>query len=338
MVAMIGLIGGFATPSLLQLNTQHTTPLFACLLVQQIGASFVGRRNGQWVFPLLALIAVQIYAGVWIFVHWSPEQAPLMGGILVAAVASYLLAVSTTPNESRSVSAIQDITSVNATNSWWAVVPAIVLSAILVSRADLDWTNLCFHGTLLIGIIAFARLRESYFALYPIAAGLSVLTLFVKLLQFDPSTVSDFDEKLRWGTMGLSVVIALGCVIACRRSRMAVAWATVSSLALIALSAIPHLMLNHPEGAIRWVWISGILVGIAAVATTLTNYGRPGLVNGDMATAHWLTALAVTALVAVSVLIQFRDLSMYSYAVGAGLVLVVVAGLTYVWKLYVTAN
>ena len=50
MVAVVGLIGGFATPAILQVNADFTTPLFLCLVAQQFGTSLAGRRHGQWWF------------------------------------------------------------------------------------------------------------------------------------------------------------------------------------------------------------------------------------------------------------------------------------------------
>lgn len=339
MVAMIGLIGGFATPALLRLDTQHTTPLFICLVAQQIGISLVGRRSQQTVLAILALIAVQVYAAIWIFWFWSPNQATLLGGVLLAAVACFCLAFP--PSEDSPTHTLESRWSSNAftlADPWWAALPALVLSAVLFSRGEWSWTNLALHSTLLVGVMVFSRLREPFFGLFPCAAGVSIASLIVRLGLMGSPAEREADVLSMWGTGTLALVIGFGSVAAMQGSRVAKNWSQVASWSLAALAVLPHLAVSNLTTSPIWLWIASGVAVVAAVAAVITNYRRSQLADGDSATLSFLTAFSITALLAVALGIRFGDLSLYWFAVGCGAVLFAVAGLTFRWRLYATGS
>jgi len=86
-IAVLGLIGGFGTPALLSTGENRPIPLFAYLLLLNIGLAWVAIRK-QWpVLTLLTLALTTIYQWGWVVTFLSSSQLSLGMGIFVAFAA-----------------------------------------------------------------------------------------------------------------------------------------------------------------------------------------------------------------------------------------------------------
>src|SRR5262249_56397059 len=54
-IAVLGLLGGFATPALLSTGENRPIPLFAYLLMLNVGLAWVARRQRWWMLSTLTL-------------------------------------------------------------------------------------------------------------------------------------------------------------------------------------------------------------------------------------------------------------------------------------------
>ena len=94
-IAVLGLLGGFATPALLSTGENRPIPLFAYLLLLNVGLAWVA-YNKRWpALTWLTMILTTVYQWGWVFRFLDQNSLPLAMGIFlvfpVAAVGSLLL-------------------------------------------------------------------------------------------------------------------------------------------------------------------------------------------------------------------------------------------------------
>src|SRR4030095_2620570 len=66
-IAVLGLLGGFSTPILLSTGENRPIPLFAYLLLLNVGLAWVAYRKTWPILTVLTLIFTTIYQWGWVF-------------------------------------------------------------------------------------------------------------------------------------------------------------------------------------------------------------------------------------------------------------------------------
>lgn len=90
-IAVLGLVGGFATPALLSTGENRPVPLFAYLLLLNAGLAWVASRKKWPVLTVLTLVFTAIYQWGWVHRFLSASQLSLaMGIFLVFSIASFI--------------------------------------------------------------------------------------------------------------------------------------------------------------------------------------------------------------------------------------------------------
>jgi hypothetical protein len=94
-IAVLGLLGGFATPILLSTGENRPIPLFAYLLLLNIGLAWVAYTKGWPILTWLTLAFTVVYQWGWVFKFLDVSSLPLAMGIFlvfpVAAVAGMIV-------------------------------------------------------------------------------------------------------------------------------------------------------------------------------------------------------------------------------------------------------
>src|SRR5262249_10319182 len=90
-IAVLGLLGGFATPILLSTGENRPVPLFAYLLLLNIGLAWVATRTRWSLLTILTLVFTTIYQWGWVIRFLTASQLSLaMGIFLVFAVTGFI--------------------------------------------------------------------------------------------------------------------------------------------------------------------------------------------------------------------------------------------------------
>ena len=90
-IAVLGLLGGFATPALLSTGENRPIPLFAYLLLLNIGLAWVASRKRWSVLTICTLVFTTLYQWGWVVSFLSAGQLPLAMGIFtVFAVTGFV--------------------------------------------------------------------------------------------------------------------------------------------------------------------------------------------------------------------------------------------------------
>jgi hypothetical protein len=89
-IALLGLLGGFATPALLSTGENRPIPLFSYLLVLNVGLAWVARARGWPLLTGLSLVLTTLYQWAWVFKFLDAPQVPLAAMIFLALPAASL--------------------------------------------------------------------------------------------------------------------------------------------------------------------------------------------------------------------------------------------------------
>jgi Predicted membrane protein (DUF2339) len=94
-IAVLGLLGGFATPALLSTGENRPVPLFAYLLLLNVGLAWVAYSRGWPLLTWLTLVFTVLYQWGWVFKFLDASSLPLAMGIFlifpVSAIAGLTL-------------------------------------------------------------------------------------------------------------------------------------------------------------------------------------------------------------------------------------------------------
>ena len=90
-IAVLGLLGGFATPALLSTGENRPIPLFAYLLLLNVGLAWVASRRRWPLLTILTLVLTALYQWGWVIKFLTGSQLSLaMGIFLVFSIASFV--------------------------------------------------------------------------------------------------------------------------------------------------------------------------------------------------------------------------------------------------------
>ena len=176
-IAMLGLVGGFATPLLLSSGENRPIPLFTYLLLLNVGLAWVAYRRGWPVLSVLTLLLTTLYQWGWTLTFLAESSLPLALGVFivfpVVSVAALLVA------HTRAASAEAED---GGTFEWTALVsaglPLLFLGYLAVVPAYGSRYGLLFGSLFLVDAgllaLALARGRELLHA----GAALATLVVF----------------------------------------------------------------------------------------------------------------------------------------------------------------
>ena len=82
-IAVLGLLGGFATPALLSTGDNRPIPLFAYLLLLNVGLAWVAYRRGWTILSVLTLAFTTIYQWGWAAKFLSAADIPLALAVFI---------------------------------------------------------------------------------------------------------------------------------------------------------------------------------------------------------------------------------------------------------------
>ena len=89
-IAVLGLLGGFSTPALLSTGENRPIPLFAYLLLLNLGLAWVARARAWPVLTGLSLVLTTLYQWAWVFKFLDAAQMTLAGAIFLVFPAASL--------------------------------------------------------------------------------------------------------------------------------------------------------------------------------------------------------------------------------------------------------
>ncbi|HEX6862950.1 MAG TPA: DUF2339 domain-containing protein [Thermoanaerobaculia bacterium] len=282
-IALLGLVGGFATPALLSTGQDRPIALFGYLLLLNAGLAWVALSRRWAVLIRLALAFTVVYQWLWVLRYLDPGRIPLAMGIFLVFPALHLLA---------SVLARSRDTELRHTVALSAVLPfvfAIYLAAV---------PRLGEHNLLLFGFLSLLLLASAVFTLIhrtgwlqPVSLALGHAVVLAWMIRM---------ERAPWPSTAVGIEAALAafgvaCIFAARwREReigpltRACAVGAVAGLFLAQIVVTVAGLAEEPPGiALALPVQAGLLAVLLALAWKL---GWPGLAPVSVATSFLAVA------------------------------------------------
>lgn len=246
-IAVLGLLGGFATPALLSTGENRPIPLFAYILLLNVGLAWVAYRQTWPILTALTLALTTIYQWGWVFKFLSQSELPLALGIfLVFPIVSFAgLAIvrrSSSDDHASGANAIFERTSMLA-----AALPVLFAAYLAAVPAYGPQAGLLFGFVLIIdaGLLAITIARGQSSGAMTLHATGAVATLLVTAVWLAMSYVSGFRHMLLAFTSAYVVLYLAAPIVARWFSR------TLSGPADDAEYAAPLLLFVVP--ALAWM-------------------------------------------------------------------------------------
>jgi uncharacterized membrane protein len=175
-VAVLGLVGGFLTPYLLSTKQDHPIALFAYVVLLDLGVIAMSRARRWTGVRMLGLVATAILFAGWASLHLNAVKAPW--ALLAGAALGFLFALPRLETSSD-----RDRHELARAIPIGAVVAPLLLAATVSGAPALVVSPAFLEGYLvLLGAgAALASRRIEFAPLVPIAAGLSVVALTIRV-------------------------------------------------------------------------------------------------------------------------------------------------------------
>lgn len=302
-IALLGLLGGFFTPALV--NTGHPSAplLFSYLYLLLAGFIFVIRQRDWWLLAIPTVLGAFLWAAVWLFAGlYAPGDSLWVGLFLLASCATVVAA------NHRAVAEQADHASVLAfgkralTLQYGTMGGALVLLSLLTGKAaftDLEWG---LFGLLSVGGIALAFFNQALYGLVPwlalVANGLLLL-------------VWQTDDVGRYGlTLALFAALFAGSGYALQaRSDRPLLWAGLLTASGLGYFLIAYFKLRYaPELAgVPLLW-GGLALALAAGAVELLRRLTQQIPSGHAQRVGVLSLYAATAtgFIAIALTIELQ--------------------------------
>src|SRR5207247_1729939 len=210
-IALLGLLGGFATPALLSTGENRPISLFTYLLLLNIGLAWVAYKKRWQGLTILTLVLTLIYQWGWVVKFLDESQLSLaMGIFLVFSIVSFA-ALTLGRRAAAAAPMATGLSRAGVATSIMPLVFAVFLAAVPEYGAH---TGLLFGFLLIVdaGLLAVAIARHDEL-LHAIGAAASVIAVAIWLAASYSST--------GWtaATIGVSLMVALyalGGIVAAR--------------------------------------------------------------------------------------------------------------------------
>ena len=244
-IAVLGLLGGFATPILVVSGIDSPAALFGYILLLDLGLLWLARARGWPLLAILSLVGTALHQAIWIFGAMGDQRAGLGIGVLAVFGLAFLFFGS----GDREPSLLW-----RATRAGGVAIPfAFALHFAGTTRlAENPWPLGVLLLTLSAGACWLARRQTQDMAVAAAAASLGIMTLWFLNHRLSP--------VLAWQAVSLCVALAALFTVAAEISRrhssagrlgIAALGSSLGFLALVVLATTESQVVKP------WPWVAG---------------------------------------------------------------------------------
>ncbi len=224
MIALLGLVGGFATPALVSTDEPNAGGLVAYLFLLDAGLVAVTRRRRWPWLSLGALAASLAWVAGWIVGLYRAGDALPLGLFLLASTALFAVAaLRAKPSLDVAESRLSGLLAAAA------VASGLLLLAVLVGVGGYGPAEWGMFALLAAGCYALAAARDDLFGLAPLAAATTFVLLAVRGWDLAQAASAGYLATLGLLAAGLAAGAWLVSLRAARPAR----WATLAGAVLV---------------------------------------------------------------------------------------------------------
>lgn len=297
-IAVLGLVGGYLVPALVSTGEGSAAALFSFLGVLAIALTAIVRYRGWWEIAWLGLAGATAWPALWLAARWTPADAPVLGGYLVA-LAALLLYVRPVVGAERRIRFAIPILQIDA--YLWVSASATAVLVFSLARVD-EFGPASF---VVLAVMSALFLHAGYRAeRYDRLGAVALVAVLAAFATWDVPAPMDSDGRAL-GERGWLYDLGLGPVVppllapyaslgaafaalfglagflALRRVKRPWVWAAVSAAAPVALLAVGFWRIQSFAIDLQWavagVGMAALLLRAAVqVARSRDRPGMPG--------------------------------------------------------------
>ena len=285
-VAILGLLGGYLVPALIDTPAPQAIPLFAYLFVLSAGCLLVMVWRKWWWFSYLTLLGALTWPILWLLETWQIGDQGILESYLIGLAVLFALLSTNLPIRSPKMPIWRWFFEMLADVSGLGFTMSGLLLLLLANAAGFNAAAFVFVGIYGAAALLLATRRESLESLTLASAAIALLAL---LLWPEPSSVTqvtaaqDLPERgfgpflvppefriyshALWAFAGL---FGLGAFLGMRWGRSPALWAGISSLMPLLFFMIGYWRMGKLETDLSWALVAAGLAVLATFATTIT--------------------------------------------------------------------
>ncbi|MCC6680901.1 MAG: DUF2339 domain-containing protein [Phycisphaeraceae bacterium] len=263
-VALLALIGGFATPAILTQGDPPPGATLSFLLLLEIGLTVVTRRRGWLSISLLTLIAALIWALMITIFEYNPANRVWIGMFIIGTAAVYVVSAATTFTETDSSRRMHPVALAIG-----ALLSCVAMMALLAVYGRYSPFELGMLMLLSAGGIVLARIDCRYLAVPWIAATVAAMLMIASSFEQPPAV-----RPMAWFTFGFGALFCLGGYACIRVNVKAGVWAGFSAATAVVYVLVARLVLEgnaHPPQWFDW-WMPAAAAALLLSAMAATVY------------------------------------------------------------------
>ena len=192
-IAILALVGGFATPALIQTSNPSAVTLFIYLYLVFTGLLIVIRHKDWWGIAIPALLGVFIWLGIWFSTNFYSEDILYLAIFLLGICSTILFAIQPYEAEITSDSLLNIPATANRRSMYLfyclGLGGTICFMAAIVNKVEFDAFAWALFGLLALGSVIIAAMKERLYGLAPLWA---LLLTSILLIAWQPETPADY--------------------------------------------------------------------------------------------------------------------------------------------------
>ncbi len=165
-IAILGLLGGFLTPALIQTGHPNAAALFTYLLMLVGGFFTVISMLAWWVLAIPVLLLSFLWVPVWLVTDFRPDDGIWLSFFLLAVTAVALFAAQKAETP-KALDANPYSPDLGRKTSYLAVAGSVVLMALVTGQSNFAIEDWWLYGILGTGCLGLAWFKPSEYALAP---------------------------------------------------------------------------------------------------------------------------------------------------------------------------
>lgn len=300
-IALLGLVGGFLTPALVQSPHPQASILFAYLLLVLAGLMVVIRYRSWWTMGIPAVLGAYSWVPIWLYGgNFKPGDTLWLGLFLIAASATVV--ISSKEHYEKDADGSTSLPGITSAFNYLALCGAIFLMGLTADRGGYGAIGWCLFGLLSAGGIFLAHSNEK---LYGLAPWMSVAVNALMLVQWQYRTAQEFALVI-----GIFAVLHIaGAYFLQLRSRDPLAWAGLTGVAGLGYYLLGYfkIHLNPLYADIPLFW--GILALVLAAIGTYASLDVMRRIPGDYPRKQHVLAVyagVVAAFISIALTIELK--------------------------------
>ena len=273
-IALLGLMGGFATPLLLDAQAPSAPLLFLYLYLVFAGLMIVIRQRNWWLLSLPTLMGAFLWVGYWMFTYGADGDGLWLGLFLLAVSAT--IVVGNRPKARASSWRLRDLLAPAALLNYLGLAGAIGLMGLVAADAGFGTLEWGLFGLLAAGGVALAAFDERRYGFVPWAA---MAVCAVMLYAWPSATATSFAVTLI-AFAGLFMVSGSALLW---RARWPALWGGLVAASALGYFALAYLELSgHPSLThfnLFWGWCGHRPGRVLCPSASARRHAVPGRVS-----------------------------------------------------------